>query len=433
MQPGHWLLYEAGELQIKQYWDLNAAAPQQLADDSLEGLAEQFTSLLDESVRIRMMSEVPLGGFLSGGLDSSVIVALMDRHNNGRPVKTFSVGYEQDYGVNEFSYARMVAERYRTEHYECRVSPGSFYDFLPNFVWYLDEPIADSASIPLYFLSAFAKEHVTVVLSGEGADEVMAGYGIYQKMLQLESLRRLPAALRNSLAALAGNVFFAESKMKKYFDMLRYPLENRYKGVSLAFSPDSLSRSGLAPGDNEQQLEKVYADCFAATTGRSPLNRMMYTDLQTWLPDDLLMKADKMTMAAGQELRVPFLDHKMVEFCYSLPQAAKIHGKESKYLLRKLGQALLPQEVVTRSKKGFPVPIRKWFEQELSKVARETLTASSSFCRTFFPVADVTRWLEEHDSGRSDNSEIIWNLLVIEFWHREFISHPRKMAGGKGC
>lgn len=421
LQPGHYILIRGDEPQIKQYWDVGEATSQlpAITYDDTE-LEEQFLQILLDCVGMRLMSEVPLGVFLSGGIDSSMVVALMSKLTNQR-IKTFSVGYRDDYGTNEFEYARLIARQYDTEHHELPISSHNFYDFLPKLVWHLDEPISDPATIPLYYLPEYSQQHVTVVLSGEGADEILAGYYIYKKMLLLEKVHQLPRFLKQVFIHSIAGRLFRNGKINKYLKLLRLPLQERYKGVSRAFMPDQIENQLRSKTLCPELIDEFYRNYYSKVEDFHPLNQMLYIDTKTWLPDDLLMKADKMTMAASQELRVPFLDHKLVEFAFSMKPDKKIRGSHTKILLKKLARTMLPETVVKRTKKGFPVPISKWFEGDLNQFARETMLDGHSACRRFFEIAFVETLFDEHRSGLRDHSETIWNLLVFEFWYESFI------------
>jgi asparagine synthase (glutamine-hydrolysing) len=418
LQPGHYILVRKNDVKIRPYWKLNEIA----MNNNRTGLPyeDEFIDILRDCIEMRLMSEVPLGVFLSGGIDSSIVVALMSKLSNNK-IKTFSVGYEKDFGVNEFNYARMVAQKYDTEHYEYPITALEFYDFIPRLVWHMDEPISDPAAIPLFYLSRYAKQHVTVILSGEGADEILAGYYIYKKMLTLEKFRILPRILReNILLNLMERVLRSE-KQKNYIALARLPLEQRYKGVSRAFTPQSIQRLYKHNHPYKESLDAIYESYFSDVQEVSALNRMLYVDVKTWLPDDLLMKADKMTMASSQELRVPFLDHRLVEFAFSLPSEKKLSNNSTKYLLRKIAKPLIPKPIIKREKKGFPVPINHWFRGDLNKFSREVLLDPSGACRDFFDPGYISSLLENHTNGRADFSENIWNLLVFEYWHNNFI------------
>jgi asparagine synthase (glutamine-hydrolysing) len=386
----------------------------------LDEYFERFYELIHESVRMRLMSEVPLGVFLSGGMDSSFVVALMSGMVNS-PIKTFSVGYETDYGTNEFEYARMVAKKYGTEHHELKIKSQDFFEFLPRLVWYLDEPIADPATIPLFFLSEYAKKWITVILSGEGADEILAGYYIYKKMLWVSRYQRLPYFIRENVLSKVTRSFAKKRNQKKYLEMSRLPLVERYHGVSNGFSIEM--KESLFPWSktSNNEVDALFKCYYQEVAGWSELNKMLYVDLRVWLPDDLLMKADKMTMAASMELRVPFLDHKLIEFAFSLPEKLKVNGNTTKYILRQISKKFIPAPIVKRVKKGFPVPLSEWLRKDLRLVAEEALLENGSASRDYFEPSVVREIIRKQIAGEDDLSQEIWNLLVFEFWHRGFV------------
>jgi asparagine synthase (glutamine-hydrolysing) len=306
-----------------------------------------------------------------------------------------------------------------------------FEEFVPNLIWHLDEPMADPTCIPLHFISKLAREHVTVVLSGEGADEILAGYSIYPRMLALEKM----SSCRPVMARLAPWVerIMPSEPLRQYVRMSGQTLEDRYRGVCRGFrsetkrqliSEDRVNRS-------EQQLGNVFGEYFQTAEKSSALNRMLYVDSKVWLPDDLLVKADKMTMANGLELRVPFLDHQLVEFAAGLPDHAKLNEGLGKPLLRKVMRRVLPDTIIDRPKKGFPVPLASWLRGPMRRFTRDHLLAKESACCNYLDRGAVTRIVEEHERGRTDRSEEVWTLLVFELWNRQFItdsSHRRHAA-----
>jgi asparagine synthase (glutamine-hydrolysing) len=426
LQPGHVLVVDDSGIRISKYWDIDYP---DMEPRSPEYLLERFRELLDESVRMRLLSEVPLGVFLSGGLDSSAILATMSKYAGDSRVQTFSVGYQasraEETASNEFEYARLAADAFASEHHEYRLDATHFAEFVPDLVSYLDEPLADPSCIPLYFISKLAREHITVVLSGEGADEILAGYGIYGKMLALDRIYSGSGPL-GRLAPWIANLAPSE-KLRHYVRMCGQPLETRYRGVSRGFTEEGKLR--LVGADrmkqSERQLREVFGGYFKAVEKASPLDRMLFVDAKVWLPDDLLIKADKMTMANGLELRVPFLDHKLVEFAAALPNASKIHGKGGKTLLRSAMRGVLPDAIIDRPKKGFPIPIGSWLRTSLRQFTRDHLLARDSACSRYVDRDETARLVEEHEQGRADRSQEIWTLLVFEFWHRHFIEdHP---------
>jgi len=417
LQPGHFLQIRENVASTSEYWDFSAIRTRHVSQVTAE---KEFVELLRESVRLRLMSDVPLGVFLSGGIDSSVVVALMSELVS-EPIKTFSVGYTGDTEENEFEYARMVANLYKTDHHEFRLTADDFLGFLPKLVWHLDEPIADASTIPLFFISQLAKEHVTVVLSGEGADEMLGGYYIYKKMLLLESLRSIPGSgMLGCATSLAGRLL-GNRKIERYADLLRLPLEQRYAGVSQVFTEAERKslfngRGGIVP----HALADVVAPYYERVENRQPLDRMLYLDTKVWLPDDLLMKADKMTMATSVELRVPFLDHVLVEYAASLPVSCKIRGNETKYLLKHAMESRLPKELLYRTKKGFPVPICRWLREKADGV-REVLLDSGSASRDFFEPSFLEQIIRDHEQTQNDMSDLLWPFLVFEYWHQAYM------------
>jgi asparagine synthase (glutamine-hydrolysing) len=415
LQPGHMLTFHNGAIQERAFWDLPIDA-QPDATLCEQEQVERFTQMFEESVRLRLMAEVPVGIFLSGGIDSTAVAWAMKRHAQGE-VKSFSVGYEGDL-EGELAFARMAAERLGTVHREVQVTAELFGEFVPQLAWHLDEPIADAACVPLFYLSRRAREEVTVVLSGEGADEALGGYPIYRKMLMLEQGRRaggLVDLVAPLLSGLTGN-----AKVKKYLDLATRELPDRYRGVSRAFSDEMMEQMlrGL-PGPRATERMAPY---YARAGHLSPLKQMLYADTKVWLPDDLLLKADKMSMASSIELRVPFLDHELLALCWSLPDSLRLNGKVSKYILRRAMAGKIPAEILTRKKKGFPVPTGAWMRGPLHEQLRSTLLSSGSACRTLFSTQIIKRLLDEHRTGTVDRAEELYALWIFEAWHQRFIA-----------
>ncbi|MBI3895003.1 MAG: asparagine synthase (glutamine-hydrolyzing) [Acidobacteria bacterium] len=431
LQPGHFLLFNRSGVRIQRYWDVPYdphPRPRAWSDT-----VEEFEQLLEESVRLRLMAEVPLGVFLSGGLDSSTILAVMSKITQGERIKTFSVGYgggAAEEKSNEFYYANLAATAFRAEHHEFRVNAQDFADFIPELVWHLDEPLADPSCIPLYFISKLARNYITVVLSGEGADELLGGYYIYRKMLALERIYRSFAPLPALLAPRLAHLMPGEAR-RSYLKMAGLPLESRYKGVSRGFRPELKGRL-LSDGkarDPEEKLREHFLPYFRQVEGRSPLDRMLYADTKIWLPDDILLKADKMTMANALELRVPFLDHKLVEFCAGLPTKFKLHGFQDKFLLRQAMGKVLPKPILERPKKGFPVPTGEWLRIPMREFAHDVLLSPNSACRTYLNSSVLEGMVLEHENGRVNREQEIWTLLIFEFWHRLFLENKHRPAG----
>jgi asparagine synthase (glutamine-hydrolysing) len=377
---------------------------------------------------MRLIADVPLGVFLSGGLDSSAILAMMSRITGRRRIKTFSVGYQgssvsarDTEKANEFSWARAAAEHFESEHHEYRLTPVQFRDSVGTLVSHLDEPMADPSCIPLYHIARLARGHITVVLSGEGADETLAGYALYRRILALDGARKRLGPLAAMIPAMAR--LPVGDRVRSYIRRAGMPLEAHYRGVVKGVSletrleltgEDRLSRS-------EERLAAAFEACFRRVRNTNTLNRMLYADAKVWLPEDLLLKADKATMAASIELRVPFLDHKLVEFCAALPESFKVRGRTSKWILRRVMSNVLPPAILKRSKKGFPSPAAAWLRHELRDFTRETLLARDSACRAFFNSRAVEDVVSRHESGRYSGFQEVWSLIVFETWHRTFI------------
>lgn len=419
LQPGHTLTVQDGRVAIRPYWDLEFAEEPR---DERRAL-DELEALLIDVCRSHLMSEVPYGVFLSGGVDSSGVVAVLKEILKER-VMTFTVGYEQAAGINEFDYAGIVGRHAETLHHELILPAKDFADWIPQLVWHLDEPVGDAACVPLFFLARYAKERATVLHSGEGADEIFAGYSIYKKMEMINHLQSGPffslvRAISQGLEPLAG-----KGKIARYLRLVGRPLEERYRGVSGHFmegvKPDLVRTGALPDAENHAFLDETFGGYYNRVKTAGSLNRMLFVDTKTWLPDDLLVKADKMTMAASVELRVPFLDHRLVEFAARLPVSYKVRGGETKYLLKKAMERFLPNEVIYRRKKGFPVPLAAWFRNGLYDLASEVLLNPASALGMFLDPACIRKMLERHKAGNFDFSNELWGLLVLEYWFQTF-------------
>jgi asparagine synthase (glutamine-hydrolysing) len=416
LQAGHVLVVADGHLSVSRYWDL----PLDGEVLSLDGAERLLRDRVEECIKGHLVGDVPLGVFLSGGIDSTVVTGMMAGMVPDA-VQSFSVGYPSGSAVDETGFARVAATHFRTVHRELILGPQQFWGFLPRLVWHLDEPVADPASIPLYFLSKFARDFVTVVLSGEGADEILAGYSIYHKMMWLERVRRLPWLLPLGLP-------FVGRKLGRYLEWATVPLEGRYRGVSAIFSEAEVERL-LGHNWGSEEPQDFGAAYFDRTAGLDPLKRMLYFDLKVWLPDDLLVKADKMTMATSMELRVPFLDHTLVEWAWRLPSNVQLRGRTGKYLLRRATADLVPVEILNRPKQGFVIPVREWFRDGLAQKARLLMVHEQSG-HSLFNVKEVEALIGRHERGREDLSEALFTLVLLSFWHRVFITARAVEAPG---
>lgn len=419
LKPGHTLLIENNKFIFNCYWDLENTETNNI---SFEQAQEEFEELLKESIDLRLVSDVPLGAFLSGGLDSSAIVALMSEKTSA-PVKTFSVGYRDDPESNELGYAKIIADYFKTDHHEFYLEPMGFFNSIETLIHYTEEPIVESAAIALYQLSKLAKEHVTVILSGEGGDEILAGYPLHQIMPKVNKVHNIlkyaPDFIKQYLIKSLGS----SDKKIKYIDWTLLPIEDRYHSISndvtLNIKKNMYENDFLIHSHESTSL--YFNDLFNKMSKGSDLRKMTYADIKSWLPDDLLVKADKMTMAASLELRVPLLDHKVVEYATALPDHFRLNGKQGKHLLKKTMEKYLPHEIIYRKKKGFPVPIAKWFRGELYQQTQEILLDSSTVNRGYFKVSYVENMLKTHKNGTQDLSRRIFSMLNLELWHRKYI------------
>jgi asparagine synthase (glutamine-hydrolysing) len=378
---------------------------------------DEITAVLEDSVAKHMRADVTVGAFLSGGIDSTAIAALAIRHNPR--LITFTTGFERE-GFSEVDVAVASAEAIGARHVTKVVSQAEFVDALPEIVWYLDEPVADPALVPLFFIAREARKHVKVVLSGEGADELFGGYTIYREPLSLKPFEYLPRSLRRSLGR-ASAPLPEGMRGKSLLHRGSLTLEERYYGNARSFSDAQLR--AVLPGFREEWTHTdVTAPVYAASQGADPVARMQHIDLFTWLRGDILVKADKMTMANSLELRVPFLDPEVFAVASRLPYDQKITRATTKFALRKALEPIVPAHVLNRPKLGFPVPIRHWLRAGELMDWAYSMTASSQ-AGELVDLAAVTTMLDEHRSGASDHSRRLWTVLIFMLWHAIFVEH----------
>ncbi len=376
---------------------------------------DEITAVLEDSVAKHMRADVTVGAFLSGGIDSTAIAALAMRHNP--KLITFTTGFERE-GFSEVDVAVASAEAIGARHVTKVVSQAEFVEALPEIVWYLDEPVADPALVPLFFIAREARKHVKVVLSGEGADELFGGYTIYREPLSLKAFDRVPRGLRRSLGK-ASKSLPDGMRGKSLLHRGSLTLEERYYGNARSFSDEQLQAT-LAQFNPEWTHTDVTAPIYAESAGWDPVARMQHLDLFTWLRGDILVKADKMTMANSLELRVPFLDPEVFAVASKLPYDQKITRTTTKYALRRALEPIVPAHVLHRAKLGFPVPIRHWLRSgELLEWAYATVNASQT--GDLIDLDAVRQMLEEHRNGVSDHSRRLWTVLIFMLWHAIFI------------
>lgn len=428
LPAGHTLIWREGKVELRSYWDLHYRTFE-LNGERDGDLVNEYAARFREAVRMRLMSDVPLGMFLSGGIDSAAITATMSELVD-EPIKTFSVAFAER-EANELHYARLVARRYRTDHHEIVVTPEEFLRSLPKLVWHEDEPIAHPSSIALYFVSKLAAERVKVVLTGEGSDETLAGYNRYRVTLFNQRLgrpyeaalpRAMRAAVRHGIDTLpAGGGL--RRRLTRTFLYLPADLDTLYFDNFAVFGRRR-QEDLLAPALMEE-LRGVdpYAAAHAAlarSDAPTLLDRLLYADTKTYL-HELLMKQDQMSMAASIESRVPFLDHPLVEFASSLPQRLKLRGWTTKYVLRQAMRDRLPEEILSRRKMGFPVPVGAWFRNSFRGVVDEFVLGERATARGLFRRDTVRRLVDAHMCGAERHDERLWMLVNWEIWQRIFL------------
>jgi len=427
LMPGHTLTWRDGEIKIKKYWDVSFAKSSREGRSDQDYIAE-WSELFRKSVQLRLMADVPLGMFLSGGIDSSAIAAVMSTLVDD-PIKTFSVAFAER-EANELEYARLVSRAFKTDHHEVVISPEQFFDALPELIWHEDEPLAHPSSVALYFVSELASRHVKVVLTGEGSDELMAGYARYRKTILNLALgeryhRIVPSSIRDlvrgQIAGIKGSKLRA--KLRRTFLNLSPDIESIYFDNFAVFpradqeqllTRETIDRIGGI--DPYAGVRRVLSD----TDAKSLLDRLLYADIKTYL-HELLMKQDQMSMAASVESRVPFLDHKLVEFTSGLPERLKLHRWTTKYVLRQSMKGVLPEQIITRPKMGFPVPIGTWFRGAYAHVLDDYVLSSRAMDRGIFNPQFVRTLVNQHQREEANHSERLWSLVNLEMWLRRFI------------
>lgn len=410
------------DIQVEKYWDLSITDQ---SDKGIDYYIKKGKELLNSSIDLRLRSDVPLGIFLSGGIDSSSVVGLLAERTS-QQLKTFSVAYDFGNEFNETQYARVIAKKFQTDHHELIVSPKEFSDFIPKFIQLMDEPVTESAAISLYFVSMLAKEYVTVVLSGEGSDEIFAGYDFYKHNLVLERYRKiLSPKIISIISDLSKKLPDGLNKIKKYLSLGGAPLHIRYKGIS---TYDESIKSVIynkefsyeLRNQSRSDIKAFLTNLFTHTSTNDALTKMLYFDIKTWLVDDLLIKADRMSMAASLELRVPFLDYRLVEFAFNIPSHYKIQNGQTKYLLKRMVKGIVPDEIIHRKKMGFPTPLKIMFQNELKDYAYDILLSKSACLYTYFNRTEISSILAEHVNGTHDHHRIIWQLIVLEQWFNSY-------------
>ncbi len=416
LPPAHYFIKSPEHpVRLSRYWQMRFAP----AEKSLSYFTEGIREKLRESVKLHLNSDVPRGAFLSSGVDSAIIAALA---GEVEPISTFSVGYaEKEY--SELEEARETADYLGTDHNEYIITPEEFLKHLPELIWHFDEPVADPAAISLFFVARMASEKVTVALSGEGADEVFGGYGIYREPAALSPVHRVPNPLRSYLFQV-GKLLPDRTPGKSYLSRAQRPLEERFLGNARIFDPREKEK--LTGRQNTPSPERLTAPFYRQVAHLDDVARMQYIDLNFWMPGDILMKADKMTMANSLELRVPYLDHQLFEFAATIPLKYRVRGKTTKLALREAFKDILPSQAVNRPKKGFPVPTREWMRRrDFQKLYLELLAGDGG---KYFDKDYAKHLLQSHADKKANLSRKLWTIMVFLLWHETFIGPAPKSS-----
>jgi asparagine synthase (glutamine-hydrolysing) len=432
LPPAHTLVMRDGRITLNRYWQLDYSA--KLDDMPLEELCERVRAELSAATRRRMISDVPLGAFLSGGIDSSAVVAAM-AESSPEPVRTFSIGFDHS-THDELPYARRIAERFGTRHEELEVRANGI-ELLPKIVRHYGEPFADSSAIPSFALSAITRRHVTVALNGDGGDESFGGYTRYVANALAGRLDRIPSPMRRGLSAVGrrlpagGSVTTITNKARRLASTLALDGAARYEQYMSWFALEQ-RRSLYTPGFEESSCAgtgDAIAAAWARASGTDVVDKMLEVDIATYLAGDLIPKIDIATMAYGLEARSPLLDHQLMEFAASIPAGLKVRGQEKKWILREAMRGVLPDDILDRPKQGFTVPLSSWLRNDLRDWSREILLDRATIGRGYFDEAALRALLRRHDAGADADGRRIWSLLMLELWHREFIDRDALGSG----
>jgi asparagine synthase (glutamine-hydrolysing) len=426
LEPGTALIAEAGKVRKHRYYRLPAGIDTARSEQQW---VEAVRAELERSVRGQMVSDVPIGAFLSGGIDSSAVVAFMSRHSS-QPVKTYSIGFHGSTGAqlyNELPYARQVAGQFGTDHHEIVVQPD-VATLLPELIWHMDEPIADAAFITTYLVSKFARQDVTVILSGVGGDELFGGYKRYLDEHYRSLYRRIPSVIRSGvIAPLAGllpsdrhsRILNQMRLAKAFLQADTLPFEERYRSYMQVF--DAAERAELLRGSAPAGFDDCIARGFADAQTNDPLRQLMDVDFATQLPDDLLLLTDKMSMAVSLECRVPLLDQRLVELAAQMPGSLKMRGGELKHVMKRALEGVLPDSILHREKRGFGAPMGAWLRAELAPVLRDVLSRESIMHRGLLDPDAVERTIREHDQQKADRTDHLLSLINLEIWCRLYL------------
>jgi len=426
LKPGYFLLIRKNHIEEKEYWRLNYSSKTVKSEEEWKyDIIQKF----EESVKLRLISDVPLGAFLSGGIDSSAVVAMMAKHSSG-PVKTFSIGFNEA-THNEMPYARTIAKQFGTDHTEFIVEPKAV-DILPKIVYHYEEPYADSSALPTYYLSEMTRQNVTVALNGDGGDENFAGYERYPIFLFAEWMRRnVPSPVLKAIELMSG--FTARiypttltDRAHRFASSLEYSAARRYLEYMQYFSDElkaTIYHSEFLSRKQKRKTSDLITEKFNESQTKDSLDQLLYTDITTYLPDDLLVKVDIASMAVSLEARSPLLDHQLMELTASIPPSLKIRGYQKKYIFRQALRGIIPDEILDRKKMGFGVPIEHWFRGSLNNYIREHLLDGRFARRNIIRNDFVSDLIEKHIKGKVNYAYQLWALLMLELWFEEFFDN----------
>jgi asparagine synthase (glutamine-hydrolysing) len=428
LEPGHFLIFKNGEVCTERYWNFDYSG--ETLTESEEEIADDLLDKLRDAVAVRLISEVPLGAFLSGGVDSSAVVGLMSQIMD-QPVKTFSIGFNED-SFDELKYARLAAESFKTDHREFILTPD-FVDVVDDLVWHFDEPFADSSALPTYMVSKLAREHVTVVLTGDGGDELFAGYTRYVTHRNRSGLERLPKSIRQNVIRPLSDALPHGARGKNYLFNISLDAAGRYiDSISHFNGPRKrkLYSNEIKTRMNGsfERGENLYRQIASSMATDDAVENLLYLDSKTYLPSDILTKVDRMSMASSLEARSPLLDHKLIEYVTRIPSRMKLKGSETKYIFKKAIEEFVPMQILHREKQGFGVPINEWINSQLKDRITSDLSDRRARERGYFDAKYVGVLLDEHNRGRRDHSHALWTLWMLELWHRRYIDRDQDAA-----
>ena len=425
LAPGHYLLSKNGETEIRQYWDLRFHKPSERL--SLQDAEYELSNLLAEAVELHMIADVPVGVLLSGGVDSTAVLSCASERTD-KEISSFTVGFSDSGFADERPYAKLAAETFGSRHYEMTITAADFAAFLPQYVWHMEEPVCEPPAVALYYVSKLARNYVKVLLSGEGGDEAFAGYDNYRNIMWLERLKQLwPGANGAATWGISRlNSLIHSAKVAKYTPLVNATFPDYY--YSRTSTPYRYSGNGIGElysADFVKSIDREYTieplrRLFSTVKNQNILDQMLYIDTKTWLPDDLLVKADKMTMANSIELRVPLLDHRLLEFAASLPPEYKLNGFALKYIWKKALAKRIPNSILKRKKTGFPVPYEFWLRNDLKDQVRDILTDRRTTERGYFRKAAVEKLINNNRDMGTYPKEV-FSLVALELWHRMFL------------